>query len=88
MRIRAALLTAAALMMGVGSGALAQSLPQAPPSDRICNTILTCNFARNAPVRGCLSSYSCRRCAFVKRCQTISGKRICDYQERCGWRGV
>lgn len=88
MRIRAALLTAVVLLMGVTGGALAQGLPQAPPSDRICNTILTCNFARNAPVRGCLSSYSCRRCAFVKRCQTISGKRICDYQERCGWRGV
>ncbi len=79
---------AIAATLGLLAAAAGGAVAQAPPSDRICNTLLTCNFARNAPVRGCLSSYSCRRCAFVKRCQTISGKRICDYQERCGWRGV
>lgn len=88
MRFRVGLFTAVVLLAGAAGQTFAQSLPAAPPSDRICNTQLTCNFARNAPVRGCLSSYSCRRCAFVKRCQTISGKHICDYQERCGWRGV
>jgi len=53
-----------------------------------CQTVRTCNFARGAAVRGCLSSYSCRRCNFVRSCRTIAGQRTCDYQARCGWRGA
>ena len=60
----------------------------APPSRKDCQTIRTCNFARDADVRGCLSSYSCRTCRFVRRCQSISGQRICNYQSECGWRGA
>jgi hypothetical protein len=53
-----------------------------------CQTVRTCNFARGAAVRGCLSSYSCRRCNFVRTCRAIAGRRQCDYQARCGWRGA
>ena len=83
------LFAALALSIAVANFALAQSLPGSfGPSQKDCQTIRTCNFARGADVRGCLSSYSCRSCKFVPRCQTIAGKRICDYQAQCGWRGV
>ena len=48
---------------------------------KFCSVIRSCNFSRNAAVRGCLSSYSCRQCDFVKRC---SGGR-CEWRSRCGW---
>ena len=79
-----ALVCAAAAM----AGAQGVTVGGAPPSDKDCQTIRTCNFARGAAVRGCLSSYSCRNCRFVPRCQTIAGKRVCDYQAQCGWRGA
>ena len=89
-RIALWVMAAFAAFAAVGaSPSLAQSLPGSfGPSQKDCQTIRTCNFARNAEVRGCLSSYSCRSCRFVPRCQTIAGKRVCDYQARCGWRGV
>ena len=84
-----ALAAGAALLLFGMSPARAQSLPGSfGPGQKDCQTIRTCNFARNAEVRGCLSSYSCRSCRFVPRCQTIAGKRVCDYQARCSWRGV
>ena len=48
---------------------------------KFCSVIRSCNFSRKAAVRGCLSSYSCRQCDFVKRC---SGGR-CEWRSRCGW---
>lgn len=87
-KIGAFVIAAIAVTIAVSGYALAQTAGGAPPSQRDCQTIRTCNFARGAAVRGCLSSYSCRSCRFVPRCQTIAGKRVCDYQARCGWRGV
>ena len=83
------LLAAIALSIAFVHYAAAQSAPGSfGPSQKDCQTIRTCNFARGAEVRGCLSSYSCRSCRFVPRCQTIAGKRVCDYQAQCGWRGA
>jgi hypothetical protein len=48
---------------------------------KLCAAIRSCTFSRKAVVRGCLSSYSCRQCDFVKRC---SGGR-CEWRSRCGW---
>lgn len=48
---------------------------------KVCMVVRSCNFSRRAAVRGCLSSYSCRQCDFVKRC---SGRR-CEWRSRCGW---
>ncbi len=48
---------------------------------KFCTVVRSCNFSRKAEVRGCLSSYSCRQCDFVKRC---SGGR-CEWRSRCGW---
>lgn len=48
---------------------------------KLCTVVRSCNFSRRAAVRGCLSSYSCRQCDFVKRC--ANGR--CDYVSRCGW---
>jgi hypothetical protein len=90
-RIVGLLFAALAVSLAVISYASAQTagVPLvSPPGQKDCQTIRTCNFARGAAVRGCLSSYSCRSCRFVPRCQTIAGKRVCDQQAQCGWRGV
>ena len=51
-----------------------------------CHVILTCNFSRHASVRGCLSSYSCRQCQFIKRSMvTIDGARRSEYRSVCEW---
>jgi hypothetical protein len=42
---------------------------------RDCQTILTCNFRKGGSWRGCVSSYSCRKCRFVPApCSIIGGK--------------
>jgi hypothetical protein len=92
-RIVGLLFAVLALSLAVMSYASAQSVGGgaaliSPPSQKDCQTIRTCNFARGSAVRGCLSSYSCRSCRFVPRCQTVAGKRVCDYQAQCGWRGA
>ena len=87
-RIVGLLCAVLAVSLAVMSFASAQTALVSPPGQKDCQTIRTCNFARGASVRGCLSSYSCRSCRFVPRCQTISGKRVCDYQAQCGWRGA
>ena len=48
---------------------------------KFCTVVRSCNFSRKAEVRGCLSSYSCRQCDFVKRC--ANGR--CEWRSRCGW---
>lgn len=51
---------------------------------RDCQTIRTCNFSRNGSYRGCLSSYSCRVCRFVRTsCRGLGGgtcrRLVCDW---------
>ena len=54
---------------------------------RDCQTIRTCNFRKGGSYRGCLSSYSCRVCRFVK--VSCRGQRGGTCQKlRCGWGGV
>ncbi|MEZ5926543.1 MAG: hypothetical protein R3D57_19420 [Hyphomicrobiaceae bacterium] len=48
---------------------------------KLCTVVRSCNFSRKAAVRGCLSSYACRQCDFVKRCS----KGKCEWRSRCGW---
>lgn len=54
---------------------------------RDCQTVRTCNFARNAEVRGCLSSYTCRTCKFVQSsCRIGSAQGPCQ-KLSCTWGG-
>ncbi len=56
-------------------------------SGRDCQVVRTCNFARGAAVRGCLSSYTCRTCRFVRaRCTVGSRSGRCD-ELICTWGG-
>lgn len=56
-------------------------------SGRDCQVVRTCNFARGAAVRGCLSSYTCRTCRFVKaRCTVGSQGGRCE-ELVCTWGG-
>lgn len=83
----------AALLFSVSAVAAPLSLAPAMPeasviqiksglvAGKLCTVVRSCNFSRRAAVRGCLSSYSCRQCDFVKRC--ANGR--CEYVSRCGW---
>lgn len=71
----------------MGSAAIAQTVPGNQNQGRDCKTVLTCNFARGAEVRGCLSSYTCRTCAFVdSRCRIGNAPGTCR-KVRCTWGG-
>lgn len=76
-------LIASGLLGFAGQDAAAQ--PAGLDLNRDCQTIRTCNFARNGSYRGCLSSYSCRVCSFVRgTCRMDAGRRVCQ-QLRCTW---
>ncbi len=89
--MRGALLisVAAALLAFVAaSSAHAQSIgiPGAN-GQRHCQTIKTCRYDRGGSYRGCLSSYTCRVCQFVKaRCE-IGGRTQNCQEMRCTWGG-
>ena len=70
-------------VMGLSVAASAQ--PAGLNSGRDCQTIRTCNFARNGTYRGCLSSYSCRVCRFVRSNCTVDGSRKVCQQLKCTW---
>jgi hypothetical protein len=55
---------------------------------RDCQTIRTCNFRRGGSYRGCLSSYSCRVCRFVRTsCRGLGRGKVCR-KLRCTWGGI
>jgi hypothetical protein len=69
--------------VALAAEALAQPAGLDPGRD--CQTIRTCNFARNGAYRGCLSSYSCRVCRFVRAsCYVDGSRRVCQ-QMKCTW---
>ncbi len=81
------LMTALVFAVAGAGSVRAQEGPQgAINPQRDCQTILTCQFKRGGSFRGCVSSYSCRRCEFVpSRCR-IAGTRggVCE-RLRCTW---
>lgn len=84
--IAAAVLSASALAasLPMGPAAPAASVIQVKSgleAGKLCTVVRSCNFSRRAAVRGCLSSYSCRQCDFIKRC--ANGR--CEFVSRCGW---
>jgi hypothetical protein len=75
-------------LLGGGLLALAgeaSAQPAGLDAQRDCQTIRTCNFARNGAYRGCLSSYSCRVCRFVRASCFVDGSRRTCQQLRCSW---
>ena len=53
--------------------------------NRDCQTIRSCSYAGGGVYRGCLSSYSCRVCSFVRSsCRRDAGRRVCQ-ELRCTW---
>lgn len=80
---------ATVLIFGAAVPTMAQQGPGGPGANaqRDCQTLRTCNFARNGAVRGCLSSYTCRTCRLVKaRCAI--GNQGGNCQEMvCSWGG-
>jgi hypothetical protein len=53
--------------------------------NRDCQTIRTCRYTSGGYYRGCVSSYSCRVCSFVRTsCRMDAGKQVCQAL-RCTW---
>jgi hypothetical protein len=76
------ILTATALLLAPAVSVQAAGLE----AGKICQVIRSCNFARNADVRGCLSSYSCRQCQLVKKgTVVINGVRRTEWRSSCDW---
>jgi len=79
-----------AMTMALPQSAGAQQAVGVDPTNRHCQTILTCNFRRGGSYRGCLSSYTCRSCRLVRtRCtgdDLASGRRQCQ-EFVCSWGG-
>lgn len=73
--------------MLTAGGALAQEGPGGLINPgRDCQTIMTCRFAPGGSYRGCLSSYSCRVCRFVRaRCSAGSNRGRSCHRVRCTW---
>ncbi|MEL6372535.1 MAG: hypothetical protein AAFR04_01035 [Pseudomonadota bacterium] len=86
--VMAAMLTAFALVRAPQAQAqmvlAQQALPGAQNQGRRCHTIRTCRFQRGGLFRGCISSYSCRRCRIVRSRCTINGVRRTCQRVRCG----
>lgn len=70
-------------LLGWAGQALAQVAPGG--SQRDCQTIRSCNYTRGGVYRGCLSSYSCRVCKFIRTSCTIDGTRKTCQELRCAW---
>ncbi len=76
---------ATVLLAGAAVPTIAQQPGVNPQRD--CQTVRTCNFARNGAVRGCLSSYTCRTCRFVPtRCSIGASTGPCR-RLVCTWGG-
>lgn len=83
----AGLLGAIALAMSAAMHPPASAQPAAVNPGRDCQVVRTCNFARGSEVRGCLSSYTCRTCRFVKaRCAVGNRSGRCE-ELVCRWGG-
>jgi len=76
-----------------GSALLSAASAQEGPGglinpQRDCQTIRTCNYRRGGTYRGCLSSYSCRVCHFVRAsCKGLGRRGVCR-KLVCTWGGV
>jgi hypothetical protein len=78
----ASLMTIAALALTPAATVQAAGLE----AGKICQVIRSCNFARNAQVRGCLSSYSCRQCQMVRKgTVVVNGVRRSEWRSVCDW---
>ena len=81
-RIFSGALLACGLIALAGEG---RAQPVGLDAQRDCQTIRTCNFARSGTYRGCLSSYSCRVCRFVRASCFVDGSRRTCQQLKCTW---
>ena len=79
---------ALAIATGVAVSAGEASAQQAggPDPHKDCQVVRTCNFARNGAPRGCLSSYTCRKCRLVPARCSLAGRTRC-HEFVCSWGG-
>jgi hypothetical protein len=78
------------IVIGLSAISSDSAFAQAGPNgainpNRDCQTIRTCQFKRGGEFRGCISTYSCRRCRFVRSDCTITGERRTCRRLTCSW---
>ena len=80
------ILTAIILFVLLAIPAAAQEGPNGLINpNRDCQTLLSCNFTKGGKYRGCVSSYSCRVCRFVRAKCTVGARRgVCE-KLVCSW---
>lgn len=84
-----AVFVAAAVLAPAGSASAQQGPGGLINPQRDCQTIRTCNFRGGGSYRGCLSTYSCRVCRFVRTsCRGLGGPGKTCRKLRCTWGGV
>lgn len=88
-QVAVSLIGAGAFTLGAAIGLSPAGAQQAPGVNpgRDCQVVRTCNFARGAEVRGCLSSYTCRTCRFVKARCTVGNRTGRCEELVCSWGG-
>ena len=65
----------------------ARAQPAGLSAGRDCQVVRACNYGRGGPYRGCVSTYTCRVCRFVRvSCKGLRGGSC--QKLRCGWGGV
>ena len=74
----------ATLAIAAGDALAQQQLT--PSGSRDCKTVRTCNFSRTGAVRGCLSSYTCRKCRLVVTARCGLPGKVCQ-EMVCSWGG-
>ncbi len=87
---RALFFTAATALLGLAAVTPLQAQSSNGPAadaQRKCQTIKTCRYDRGGSFRGCLSSYTCRVCSFVKAKCEIGGRTQNCQEMRCTWGG-
>ena len=86
-RLKSFVVTLLLATSAISAPAVAQSSSPGVSPQRDCQTIRTCRFDRGGSFRGCLSSYTCRTCRFVRaRCE-IGGRSQNCQEMRCTWGG-
>jgi hypothetical protein len=67
------------------SAQVAVAQPAGLEPNRDCQTIRSCRYTSGGSYRGCVSSYSCRICRFVRAsCRMDADRRVCQ-ELRCTW---
>lgn len=82
---------AAVVVLGLAGSGLRAQAQEGPGGalnpNRDCITVVNCQYAKGGSFRGCVSSYRCKTCRFVRaNCSVGDTRNVCR-RLRCSWDG-